>query len=113
MALTEWQKAEIKVMAKKYLGKKNDEIACHTKDLRIDYRIEGQSLYIFEHRKTFSGAFEDFDVAKTTYVSTIKKWKLFWMMRDLKWHAYIDTFHDDIESVFKCIDKDELCAFWG
>ncbi|MBO4729824.1 MAG: DUF3024 domain-containing protein [Spirochaetaceae bacterium] len=35
------------------------------------------------------------------------------MLRDLKWHGYeIDMIHDDIESVFKCVDEDECCAFW-
>lgn len=115
MVLTDWQKAEIKVAADKYLGKRNKEIAAHTDQLRVDYRIEGQSVYIFEHRKRWKGeGFADFEVAKATYVATTKKWKLFWMMRDLKWHAYMeDPIHDDIESVFKCVDEDDCCAFWG
>lgn len=75
MALTDWQKAEIKVAADKYLGKRNQEIAAHTDKLRVDYR---------------------------------------WMMRDLKWHSYMEEpLHNDIESVFKCVDEDACCAFWG
>ena len=31
-----------------------------------------------------------------------------------KWHGYeLEIIHDDIESVFKCVDEDESCAFWG
>lgn len=48
MALTDWQKAEIKVAADKYLGKRNQEIAAHTDKLRVDYKIDGQSVYIFD-----------------------------------------------------------------
>ena len=115
MALTDWQKAEIKVVADKYLGTRNKIIAEHTDQLSVGYRIEGQSVYIFEHRKMWHGeVFQDIDVAKATYVGTTKKWKLFWMMRDLKWHSYFDEpEHDNIESVFKCVDKDTMCAFWG
>lgn len=115
MTLTDWQKAEIKVATDKYLGKRNQEIAAHKDNLRVDYRIDGQSVYIFEHRKSWQGeGFDDFDVAKTTFVSTTQKWKLFWMMRDLKWHSYMEApLHDDIESVFKCVDEDACCVFWG
>ena len=115
MALTDWQKVEIKLVADKYLGKRNREIAAHTDKLRVDYRIDGQSVYIFEHRKSLQGeGFDDFDVAKATFVSTTQKWKLFWMMRDLKWHSYMEhPLHEDIESVFKCVDEDACCAFWG
>ena len=63
MALTDWQKEEIKLVADKYLGKRNQEIAVHTDKLRVDYRIDGQSVYIFEHRKSLQGeGFDDFDV---------------------------------------------------
>jgi len=115
MALTDWQKAEIKVAADKYLGKRNEMIAAQTDQFRVEYRIEGQSVYIYEHRKMWRGdGFQDIDVAKATYVGTTNKWKLFWMMRDLKWHSYYDEpEHDDIESVFKCVDEDATCAFWG
>ncbi len=65
MALTDWQKAEIKVAANKYLEKRNREIAAHTDQLRVGYRIEGQSVFIFEHRKRWKDeGFDDFDVAK-------------------------------------------------
>ncbi len=115
MALTNWQEAEIKVAADKYLGNRNKMIAAHTDELSVNYRIEGQSVYIFEHRKTWRGnEFQDIDVAKATYVCTTKKWKLFWMMRDLKWHSYIaEPEHEDIESVFRCVNEDAACAFLG
>lgn len=58
--------------------------------------------------------FEDFDVAKATFVTTTQKWKLFWMMRDLKWHSYLEEpEHENIESVFRCVYEDAVCAFWG
>ena len=51
MALTDWQKVEIKLVADKYLSKRNQEIAAHTDKLRVDYRIDGQSVYILSIEK--------------------------------------------------------------
>ena len=68
MAFTEWQLAEIKVAANKYLGKKNAIIAEHTDQLKCEYRIEGQSVIIFKRQKSYMGTgYEEFDVAKATY----------------------------------------------
>lgn len=68
MTLTDWQKAEIKVATDKYLGKRNQEIAAYKDNLRVDYRIDGQSVYIFKHRKSWQGeGFDDFDVAKNHF----------------------------------------------
>lgn len=115
MAFTEWQLAEIKVAANKYLGKKNAIIAEHTDKLKCEYRIEGQSVIIFKRQKSYMGTgYEEFDVAKATYRKTSNDWKLFCMLRDLKWHGYEPgMIHEDIESIFKCVDEDECCAFWG
>ncbi|MBO4438510.1 MAG: DUF3024 domain-containing protein [Spirochaetaceae bacterium] len=115
MALTEWQLAEIKVAADKYLGKRNAMISEWSDQEKCEYRIEGLSVIIFERRKSYMGTgYENFDVAKATYRKTSNDWKLFCMRQDLKWHGYeLDIIHDNIESVFRCVDKDECCAFWG
>ena len=51
MAFTEWQLAEIKIAVNKYLGKRNEMIGEHTDQLKCEYRIEGQSVIIYERRK--------------------------------------------------------------
>ncbi|KGE72108.1 DUF3024 domain-containing protein [Spirochaeta lutea] len=85
-------------------------------ELDIAYRIENQSVVIFEIRPEFQNPSSkiEIEVAKTTYVRTKNKWKLFWMRRDLKWHSYEpDLFSDSIEEVLSVIDKDENGCFWG
>ena len=115
MALTDWQLAEIKLVADKYLGKRNEMIGEHIDQVKCEYRIEGQSVIIYERRKKFMGEdYENFDIAKATYRKATDDWKLFWMRRDLKWHGYeLGMFHKDIESVFLFVDEDGTGAFWG
>lgn len=115
MAFTEWQQAEIKTAADKYLGRRNEMIGEHLDQVKCEYKIEGQSVIIYEYRKQFQGdGYIDMEIAKVTYRKTSNDWKLFWMPSDLKWHVYEqDMIHEDIFSVFKCVDEDECCAFWG
>ena len=115
MAFTEWQLAEIKIAADKYLGKRNEMIGEHIDQVKCEYRVEDQSVIIYEKRKQFMGdGYINIDVAKATYRKASDDWKLFWMRRDMKWHGYeLAMFHEDIESVFKFVDEDQSGAFWG
>ena len=60
------------------------------KKLDIGYRIDGQSIEIFEIRPDWQGAsvILEHSVEKTAYVYTQKAWKIFWQRADLKWHGY-------------------------
>ena len=115
MAFTEWQLEEIKIAADKYLGKRNEMIGEHIDQVKCEYRVEGQSVIIYEKRKQFMGdGYINIDVAKATYRKASDDWKLFWMRRDMKWHCYeLAMFHKDIESVFRFVDEDQSGAFWG
>lgn len=90
------------------------------KDLRdrvdISYRIEKHSIFIFEIRPEFQNPSQriEIDIAKSTYVKTKKKWKIFWMRSDLKWHGYEpDLYVDTLEEVVSIIKDDEYACFWG
>ncbi|MGD2083396.1 MAG: DUF3024 domain-containing protein [Chromatiales bacterium] len=86
------------------------------KELDLGFRMEGQSVEIFEIRpfwrepeKTIEGA-----VAKATYVRTQGIWKVYWQRADLKWHRYDP--HPEastIEEVLDIVDADEYCCFFG
>ena len=115
MALSEWQTAEIKTTAEPFLEQwRSRRLSEYIKS--VDIQIEDQSVILYEIHKPFDGKGEDifFPIAKATFQKSAEKWKLFWQMRDLKWHGYEPSlFHSDIESVFCSIDKDVLYAFWG
>lgn len=59
-------------------------------ELDLGYRIEGQSVEIFEirpHWRDFSKKMET-PVAKATFVKSETCWKIFWQRSDLKWRRY-------------------------
>ena len=60
------------------------------KELDIGFRLEDQSIEIYEVRPAFHNPDERIErtVFKTTYVKSSDLWKIFWMKRDLKWHGY-------------------------
>ena len=54
--------------------------------LALKYRIESQSVVIFEVRPLRD--WPDEMVAKTTYVKKNRMWKVYWQRADLKWYGY-------------------------
>ncbi len=59
---------------------------------QLDYEIEvkGQSVTLYEVRPYWqdNSKILKTGVAKTTYVKTTNKWKVFWQRQDSKWHTY-------------------------
>ncbi|WP_298300440.1 DUF3024 domain-containing protein [Hydrotalea sp.] len=85
-------------------------------ELDIGYRIEEQSIFIFEIRPKWLKPEEIMEcmVAKTTYVNTKKLWKVFWMRSDLKWHSYLPTpTVKTIQAFVKLVEADDHHCFWG
>lgn len=60
------------------------------KELDLGYRIEGQSVEIFEIRPQWNNPSVSMErpVAKTTFVKSQNSWKIFWQRSDLRWHGY-------------------------
>lgn len=89
----------------------------HIRDrLDFGYRIEGQSVTLFEIRPSFRDKTvrRESPFAKATYVRTRKIWRVFWMRRDLKWHGYepqpeVRT----LEAFLEEVDRDEWACFFG
>lgn len=56
----------------------------------ISYRMENQSVVIFEITADFRNPSEKLEipVAKATYVKSQKLWKIYWQKSDMKWHVY-------------------------
>lgn len=53
-------------------------------------------------------------VAKTTLMHSKKRWRVYGMQRDLKWHRYepADELHSP-EAMPDVDDRDEYCCFFG
>ena len=82
----------------------------------LDYKIENQSIILFEVRPHWQKEGEKIEspIAKTTWVKRQKCWKIFWMRADLKWHSYQPVEKvDTIEEFLKVVDADANGCFWG
>lgn len=82
----------------------------------LDYRIENQSLLLFEVRPHWKKPNEKIEspIAKATWVHTQRCWKIFWMRSDLKWHSYEPLAEvKTIEEFIHVVDTDTHGCFWG
>ena len=82
----------------------------------ISYRIEKQSLFIFEIRPNWQdpNIKMEIDIVKTTFVKKDNNWKVFWKRADLKWHAYKPKpIVKNLPEFVRLIEKDEYACFWG
>ena len=85
-------------------------------ELDIGWRLENQSVYIFETRPIWNepSQYHDLDIAKATFVLRHGVWKTYWMKRDLKWHSYEPKRQvKTIEQVFKVVTEDQYGCFFG
>ena len=86
------------------------------KELDIGFRIENQSVEIFEIRPAWRepAVFIELAIAKATFVKGTRTWKLYWQRKDLKWHRYDPAAeHASIEDVLSVIETDEYGCFYG
>jgi len=104
----------IESYVKQYCGKRN--IPEVYDKLHLEHEIDNQSIILLEVRphwqdpsRLILSAF-----AKMTFVRSSKKWKLYWMRQDLKWHPY-DPFLESQSYVtlLEVIDQDRHGCFYG
>ncbi len=84
--------------------------------LDLGFRIEGQSVELFEIRPDWQDNTKTMEspVAKTTFVRSQNRWKIYWMRRDLKWHGYEPMLEvRSLEAFLHVVDRDEYCCFFG
>lgn len=115
MALTEKQTQEIIKAGEAFLAKRRPNVEIRDQ-LDLAYRIEGQSVFIYEIRPVWNMPSEimESDVAKTTFVKTKNHWKVFWMRADLKWHSYPpNPSVNSIKHFFDLVEKDKHACFFG
>ena len=82
----------------------------------LTYKIEGQSVIVFELRPRWNKPEEimECNIAKTTFVHAKKYWKVFWQRSDLKWHSYKPKpIVKTVKEFVKVIEEDKYGCFWG
>ena len=85
-------------------------------ELDIAYRIENQSVALFEIRPAFRRPDQIIEhaIAKATYVKPEKEWRLYWMRADLKWHRYEPIPEvNSLEEFLQVIEEDAHGCFYG
>lgn len=115
MTLSEFEIKKIQKVVGQYVEKIRPKPDIRDK-VDISFKITGQSFEIFEIRPRWDDPSQKIEgsVAKATYVKGTKKWKLYWMRADMKWHRY-EPFRESesIEEILKVIEQDQYGCFWG
>lgn len=86
-------------------------------ELDLAYRIDGQSVELFEVRPAWRGApgeTIEIPIAKTTYVRRHDHWRVYWQRADLRWHRYDpDPEVTTIEAFLDLVERDAYACFFG
>jgi hypothetical protein len=115
MAISDTFRKQIITIMDEYLNKTRPPVHLREK-LDISYRIENQSVEVFEIRPLYLNPSEKIEqpLAKATYVKRSGIWKIYWMRADLKWHRYEPVPDvDDLESFLSVIEDDHYGCFFG
>lgn len=85
-------------------------------ELDINYRIENQSIILFEIRPIWNDKtkYLNHDFAKTTFVKGSNKWKIYWLRGNLKWALYEPKSEvKKLSDFLKEIEQDKFGCFRG
>ena len=115
MALSEFEIKRCEKLVGQYVENRRSPLHIRN-ELDLDFRINGQSVEIFEIRPAWRepGVKIESPVAKTTYINTQKIWKIYWQRADMKWHRYEpDPEVKKIEDFLAVVERDEYGCFYG
>ena len=115
MALSEFEIKKVEKAAESFLAARRPPPEIRSK-LDIGWRLEDQSLFIFEIRPVWNNPseFKEYPFAKASFVKSKGIWKIYWLRQNLKWNSYEPTPQvKSIESVFLTVSSDEHGCFFG
>ncbi len=84
--------------------------------LDIGYKIEDQSIIIFEIRPQWNKPeiILEHPFAKTKFVKAKNHWKVFWIRANLKWHSYSPKATvTNLHEFTKLVEEDKYHCFLG
>ena len=115
MAFTKEEIEQYRKIIDAYVEKRRPPVHVRNQ-VDLSFRIQDQSIEIFEIRSRFDDPQEKFErpIAKTTYVRTQGVWRIYWQRADLKWHGYdphsgVHTLEEFVDAV----EADEYGCFYG
>jgi len=115
MALSEIERKRVEGAMEGFLERQRPSPEIRPK-MDLGYRINGQSVAIFEIRPRWDQPSERMEtpVAKVSYVRTRDIWKVYWMRGDGKWHGYepVPTV-GSIEKFLQLVEADQHACFFG
>lgn len=115
MAIDPIKKAEIIIVMEAYLSKVRPPEDIRPK-LDIGYRIDNQSVFIFEIRPRWDNPSEirTYDYAKATFVKKKNIWKIYWMRQNLEWYLFEPLpAVRNLQEFLKIVDEDKYHCFKG
>ncbi len=115
MALSEFEIKKCEKSVGEFMKKRRPPAHVRN-ELDLGFRIQGQSVEIFEIRPMWRDPEKKIEeaVAKATYVRTQKVWKVYWQRADLKWHSYDPAPEvKSLEEFLDIVDRDEYACFFG
>jgi hypothetical protein len=112
MALSEFT---LKLLEKKlggYCAGRAHEALCHR--VRMGYAIEGDLVTLFEERPGLldPGKWVRLDMARFRFDHRTKKWSLYYVDTDSRWHTYYLKPRWDFEILLREVDEDPVRVFW-
>ena len=115
MALSEFEQKRCEKLVGAYIQKRRPPAHIRPR-LDIGYRVNGQSVEIFEIRPHWKKPDEKLEhsVAKATFVKAQAAWRVYWQRADLKWHSYEPApLVESLEAFLILVEEDEHACFWG
>ena len=114
MAFGEFENAMVEVKMDAYMESARPPLHIRPQ-LDLGYRIEDQSVILFEIRPHFRTEERmKIDYAKARWSKTDKHWKVYWHRADGKWHRYEPVQSvERIEDFLQTVDDDEHVCFKG
>jgi len=115
MALSEFEIKKVEKAAESFLAVRRPPPEIRSK-LDIGWRLEDQSLFIFEIRPVWNNPseYKEYPFAKASFVKSQGIWKIYWLRQNLKWYSYEPMPQvKSIESVFSTVNSDDHGCFFG
>ncbi len=115
MALSEFEIKKCEKAIESFMAKRRPP-AHIRKEVDLSYRINNQSIEIFEIRPRWDNPSEiiEIPIAKSTYVKTKNKWSLFWQRADATWHKYEPEPHvKTVDEFLNIVAEDQYACFFG
>lgn len=115
MSLSEFENEAVDMAVRDYVARRRPPE--HLRDrLDLAFTWDGSDVILFEVRPRWDDPSVKIHehLARAKYVKSRKKWKVYWMRADFRWHLYPPLPEvDDIAAFLDEVERDPHGCFWG